>query len=41
MKVEYINPFLASALSTFDTMLGWKLTRGSCTSKKEHSHSTK
>jgi len=28
MKVEYINPFLTSALSTFDTMLGWKLARG-------------
>lgn len=28
MKVEYINPFLNSAFSTFDTMLGWKLTRG-------------
>lgn len=28
MKVEYINPFLASAISVFDTMLGWKLTRG-------------
>lgn len=28
MKVEYINPFLTSTLSAFDTMLGWKLTRG-------------
>lgn len=28
MKVEYINPFLTSALSAFDTMLGWKLRRG-------------
>ncbi|MHB8974727.1 MAG: chemotaxis protein CheX [Pirellulaceae bacterium] len=27
MKVEYINPFLTSAIGTFETMLGWKLTR--------------
>jgi chemotaxis protein CheX len=28
MKVEFINPFLASAISAFDTMLGCPLTRG-------------
>jgi len=28
MKVEYINPFLTSAISAFDTMLGCKLNRG-------------
>ena len=27
MKVEYINPFLTSAIATFETMLGWKLVR--------------
>ena len=28
MKVEYINPFLASTISVFDTMLNCKLERG-------------
>jgi len=28
MKVEYINPFLTSAISAFDTMLNCKLIRG-------------
>ena len=28
MKTEYINPFLTSAISAFDTMLGCKLKRG-------------
>lgn len=28
MKVEYINPFLVSTISVFETMLGCKLTRG-------------
>ena len=28
MKVEYINPFLTSTLSVFDTMLSCKLERG-------------
>jgi chemotaxis protein CheX len=28
MKVEYINPFLASTIAVFDTMLGCKLERG-------------
>ena len=28
MKVEYINPFLASTISVFETMLNCKLTRG-------------
>jgi len=28
MKVEYINPFLTSAISAFETMLGCTLTRG-------------
>ena len=28
MKVEYINPFLESTISTFKTMLGCVLTRG-------------
>jgi len=28
MKVEYINPFLSSAISVFNTMLGTSLTRG-------------
>jgi chemotaxis protein CheX len=28
MKVEYINPFLLSAISAFETMLGCKLSRG-------------
>lgn len=28
MKVEYINPFLASTLSVFETMLNCKLERG-------------
>ncbi len=28
MKVEYINPFLTSTISTFKTMLGCVLTRG-------------
>ena len=28
MKVEYINPFLTSAISAFDTMLGCTLIRG-------------
>jgi chemotaxis protein CheX len=28
MKVEYINPFLASTISVFDTMLNCALTRG-------------
>lgn len=28
MKVEYINPFLTSAITAFDTMLGCKLQRG-------------
>jgi chemotaxis protein CheX len=28
MKVEYINPFLSSAISVFNTMLGVALTRG-------------
>jgi chemotaxis protein CheX len=28
MKVEYINPFLISTISTFKTMLGCVLTRG-------------
>ncbi len=28
MKVEYINPFLTSAIAAFDTMLGCPLTRG-------------
>jgi chemotaxis protein CheX len=28
MKVEYINPFLTSAISVFNTMLGVKLIRG-------------
>jgi chemotaxis protein CheX len=28
MKVEYINPFLVSTISTFKTMLGCVLTRG-------------
>ena len=28
MKVEYINPFLSSAVTAFDTMLGCTLTRG-------------
>ncbi len=28
MKAEFINPFLASTISVFDTMLGWKLMRG-------------
>jgi chemotaxis protein CheX len=28
MKVEYINPFLASTIAAFDTMLGCTLTRG-------------
>jgi chemotaxis protein CheX len=28
MKAEYINPFLSSAISVFNTMLGTKLTRG-------------
>jgi chemotaxis protein CheX len=28
MKVEYINPFLTSTISVFDTMLGCALTRG-------------
>ena len=27
MKVEYINPFITSTISVFDTMLGCKLTR--------------
>jgi chemotaxis protein CheX len=27
MKVEYINPFLTSTVTTFSTMLGWDLTR--------------
>ncbi len=27
MKVEYINPFLASTIAVFDTMLGCELTR--------------
>ena len=28
MKVEYINPFLSSTISVFDTMLRCKLERG-------------
>ena len=28
VKAEYINPFLVSTLSAFDTMLAWVLTRG-------------
>ncbi len=28
MKVEYINPFLASMISVFDTVLGCAVTRG-------------
>ena len=28
MKVEYINPFLVSTISTFKTMLACVLTRG-------------
>lgn len=28
MKVEYVNPFLVSTISTFKTMLGCVLTRG-------------
>ena len=28
MKVEYINPFITSVMSLFDTMLGVQLTRG-------------
>jgi len=28
MKAEYINPFLTSAVTAFDTMLGCKLHRG-------------
>lgn len=28
MKVEYINPFLLSTISVFETMLDWKLERG-------------
>lgn len=28
MNVEYINPFLTSTISVFDTMLGCTLTRG-------------
>jgi len=28
MNAELINPFLASAISAFETMLGWPLTRG-------------
>jgi chemotaxis protein CheX len=28
MNVEYINPFLTSTITAFDTMLGCKLTRG-------------
>ncbi len=28
MKVEYINPFVTSIISVFDTMLGCSLTRG-------------
>jgi chemotaxis protein CheX len=27
MKVEYINPFISSTISVFDTMLGCQLTR--------------
>jgi chemotaxis protein CheX len=28
MRVEHINPFIASVVNTFRTMLGWELRRG-------------
>ena len=34
MKVEYVNPFVESIVSTFDTMLGCSLTRGELFVKK-------
>jgi chemotaxis protein CheX len=34
MKAEYINPFIASMISVFDTMLGSALTRGAPYLKK-------
>ena len=34
MKVEYINPFITSVISLFDTMLGVELTRGQPYTKK-------
>ena len=36
MKVEYINPFLTSAISAFETMLGCTLTRGTPYIKNGH-----
>ncbi|NQU26253.1 MAG: chemotaxis protein CheX [Candidatus Nealsonbacteria bacterium] len=35
MKVEYINPFVASTRSVFATMLGCELTRGTPFSKED------
>ena len=36
MKVEYINPFITSIISVFDTMLGTSLTRGELFLKNSH-----
>ena len=36
MKVEYINPFVASTRSVFATMLGCEITRGAPFSKEDH-----
>lgn len=36
MKVEYINPFLSSTISAFDTMLQCRLERGEPFAKENH-----
>ncbi|MBN2476816.1 MAG: chemotaxis protein CheX [Pirellulales bacterium] len=36
MKVEYINPFITSVISVFDTMLSTELVRGQPFSKGSH-----
>ena len=41
MKVEYINPFLTSTISVFDTMLHCKLDAGTLTSRTAPSRNTR
>jgi chemotaxis protein CheX len=36
MRVEFINPFVASTCEVFRTMLGQELTRGALSVKREH-----
>ena len=41
MKVEYINPFLTSTISVFDTMLQCKLSEGPLTSRTAPNRNTR